>query len=313
MKFDYDGLHTLAAVIKSGSFDTAARTLNVTQSAVSQRIKQLEQKFGAMLVVRGRPCRGTLEGAILCQHLEEVGVLEAETLDRLRAQIASDNGDRRVTARISVNADSLATWFPEVLRAANDQLSMSLEVIPDDQEFTDERLRSGEALAIVTSSDAHIPGCQSTFLGEMEYMAVASPEFAEQYFSDPVEPSQLMSAPSVLFDRKDTLPLQWMKQAFSADFMSLQSHLVPSYEGLLQSALRSVGWVMMPSITVGPLIEAGQLVELVPGERLSSPLFWQSRANSRKALMRLTELVHEVSSKVLINADEPAAQLEGAG
>jgi len=55
-RLDYDSLTILAAVIREGSFEAAAKSMQVTQSAVSQRIKLLEEKVGVVLVARGRPC-----------------------------------------------------------------------------------------------------------------------------------------------------------------------------------------------------------------------------------------------------------------
>ena len=56
---DYAGLEALAAVVREGSFERAAHKLHVTPSAVSQRIKQLEERVGQALVLRGQPCTGT--------------------------------------------------------------------------------------------------------------------------------------------------------------------------------------------------------------------------------------------------------------
>ena len=72
MEFDYDSLNVLSAVVRTGSFEAAAKALNVTQSAVSQRIKQLEEKVGSVLIQRGRPCVATDDGLLLCQHIEQV-------------------------------------------------------------------------------------------------------------------------------------------------------------------------------------------------------------------------------------------------
>ena len=43
---------TLATVLDEGSLDAAARRLHVTPSAVSQRIKALEEHVGRVLLVR---------------------------------------------------------------------------------------------------------------------------------------------------------------------------------------------------------------------------------------------------------------------
>ena len=70
---DYAALSALAAVIREGSFERAARALHVTPSAVSQRVRLLEERVGCALVVRDQPCRPTLTGRRLCQQGGEAG------------------------------------------------------------------------------------------------------------------------------------------------------------------------------------------------------------------------------------------------
>ena len=59
---DYASLAALAAVVREGSFERAARSLHVTPSAISQRIRLLEERVGCALVVRAQPCRATEAG-----------------------------------------------------------------------------------------------------------------------------------------------------------------------------------------------------------------------------------------------------------
>ena len=296
MTFDYDALNVLAAVVRSGSFEAAAKSMNVTQSAVSQRIKQLEEKFGAILVLRGRPCVPTEEALVLVRHVEEVALMEFEL--RRQLNLDGDTASAPPSVRISVNADSLATWFPEVVDRAAKDLNIRLELIPEDQEFTEERLRSGDALAIVTSKNSPIAGCQIVDLGTMEYMAVASPDFVDTHLRAGVDLDSVTQAPSIRFDQKDTLPVQWLERAFGSA-KKMTPHQMPSYEGHLQCCLQWIGWAMMPSLTVGPFVSRGELVEIQPGIRLSMPLYWQCRSNAVGALAKLNEAVVEIAAQSL--------------
>ncbi|MFN7883470.1 MAG: LysR family transcriptional regulator, partial [bacterium] len=82
---DYVSLSFLAAVIREGSFERAAQVLCVTSSAVSQRVRTLEERVGCALVVRGQPCRPTATGRMLCQHLDRGRLLEHDFLDSMPA------------------------------------------------------------------------------------------------------------------------------------------------------------------------------------------------------------------------------------
>ncbi len=298
VNFDYDSLSALAAVVREGSFEAASRALKVTQSAVSQRIKQLEDKVGTVLIIRGRPCVPTETGLQLCQHVEQVNLLQHELLDRM-GTLAGSTRKSAATIRIAVNSDSLATWFPDVMKRAADELNLRFEIIPDDQEYTEQALRSGEALAVVTVNSKPVTGCRRISLGAMEYMAIASPEFMAKHIKGKLTLPKLRDAPTITFDRKDTLPEQWMELAFGESFTP-NAHMVPSYEGYLLSCVNGAGWGMMPTVTVQPFLDSGELIELVPGKRINISLHWQSSSQSSEILRLLAEVVAEETRTLLV-------------
>lgn len=294
MNYDYDSLAFLSAVVRTGGFDTASKSLGVTQSAVSQRIKQLEDAVGSVLIVRGRPCVASDDGLLLCQHFDQITIMRHELKEQLLGRAEKKKG----SVRIAVNSDSLATWFPDVAKRAAGELNLLLDVVPDDQEFTEDRLRSGDAIAIVTSSDTPVPGCKVYSLGEMEYLAVASASYVEKYLADGPTTKSLSESPSIRFDLKDSLPLQWMELAFGKT-ADLSSHFIPSYEGHLICCQRGIGWVMMPFEAVAPGITSGELVEIMPNARLRTPLFWHTRSKSSEVLQRLSSIVRNVAQQKL--------------
>src|SRR5215470_7694429 len=184
---DYASLSAVAAVVREGSFERAARALNVTPSAVSQRVKQLEERLGGVLIVRGQPCTATAMGRSICRHVEQVGMLEHElqgTLPRLAGP-----QEERITLRVAVNADSLGTWFMRAMTAFLDKDQVLLDVAIDDQEHTQEWLRAGHVLAAVTADSQPVQGCNSVSLGKLKYCAVASPEYVRRHFAEGVTPA----------------------------------------------------------------------------------------------------------------------------
>ena len=291
MDYDYDALVALSAVVREGGFDAAAKSLNVTQSAVSQRIKQLEEKVGSVLVVRGRPCVPTEAGLHLCRHVEQVTLLQHELSERMNA-LSGAGEATAATIRISVNNDSLATWFPVVIKRAARELSVRFDILPDDQEHTEQNLKTGDALAVVTAIEKPVHGCRRVSLGSMEYIAVASPEFMNGYFPDGVSISALHNAPCLAFDRKDTIQEQWMILAFG-ESVPVSIHMVPSYEGYLSCCLNGTAWGLVPAVAAAPHLECGELVELTPGTAVQVALHWQASTQSSEILRRLGELVLE--------------------
>ena len=52
---DYKLLEAFAMVIIEGGFEKASRRLHLTQSAISQRVKLLEDQYGQILLKRTSP------------------------------------------------------------------------------------------------------------------------------------------------------------------------------------------------------------------------------------------------------------------
>lgn len=278
---DYSALSALAAVVREGSFERAARALNVTPSAVSQRIRLLEERIGCALVVRAQPCRATETGRRLCQHVDRVRLLEQE-LDGAVPALAPD-GIARVPLPVAVNADSLATWFAPAVAAFTAKAPVLMEIAVDDQDHTAEWLRSGAVLAAVTGAARPIAGCNSRPLGSMRYFAVASPAFIARHFADGVGAGSLARAPSLVFNAKDELQAQWARRLCHRH-VELPRHIFPSPQAFVTATLAGMGWGLHPQALIASHLKDGSLVELVPKTPLDVPLHWQ-QARAASALL----------------------------
>ena len=287
---DYASMSAVAVVVREGSFERAARALNVTPSAVSQRVKQLEERVGGVLIVRGQPCIATEMGRLICRHVEQVGMLEHElrgALPRLGPAAATDE---RVTIRVAVNADSMGTWFIQAMAKFMETDKALLDVAIDDQEHTQERLRTGDVLAVVTSDPQPVQGCESIPLGKLKYCAVASPRFIAKFFPDGVTATALAAAPSLRFDRKDQLQARWVRSVCRRD-VDIPSHWMASTQAFTDASVAGIAWGMNPLAMVASHLRDGTLAELVPGKQLTVPLFWQHTRLQMPVLARLTKQI----------------------
>lgn len=293
---DYDALTTLTAIIQTGSFEQAARRLHVTPSAVSQRIRQLEQRLGAPLVIRAQPCQATTVGDRLLRHAQDVALLESRLANSLPDILPAGAPP---TLRIAVNADTLATWFIGALSACPDLL---FELTLDDQDHSRQWLERGEVMAAVTAEPTAVSGCDVVPLGLLRYRATASPGFVDHYLPNGVDHDALATAPMLAFNTKDRLHLHWMKQQ-GIGHISPPAHGLPSSEGFVSAALAGMGWGMNPEPLVRQALNSGLLVELIPDSPLDVPLYWQSPSLMREALTDLSAAVQNAARDVLIQAD----------
>ena len=294
---DYASLSALASVVREGSFERAARALHVTPSAISQRIRLLEERVGCALVVRGQPCRATETGRRLCQHVDRVRLLEHE----LHGEVPSleQEGVARVTLPIAVNADSLATWFAPAVAAFAAGEPVLLDVAVDDQDHTAEWLRSGAVQAAVTANARPATGCNSQPLGAMRYRAVATPAFVERNFSAGVGAGSLALAPSLVFNAKDELQARWVRRLCHRH-VELPRHTLPSPQAFVTAALAGMGWGLHPQELIAPHLTDGSLVELMPDTPLDIPLHWQQARAASTLMESLTRQVVAAARTALL-------------
>jgi LysR family transcriptional regulator (chromosome initiation inhibitor) len=291
-------LAAIAAVVREGSFERAARVLHVTPSAVSQRVRLLEERIGATLIVRGQPCVPTEIGARLCRHAELVSVLEAELRRELPMVPQEPTDVLRANLRIAVNADSLATWFVDAMKDFGRENATLLSLTLDDEDQTAAWLRRGRVLAAVTSLRAPVQGCRSRRLGALRYVATASPDFVRRWFKAGVTAEALAQAPSLVFDRNDKLQSHWARRQVGRD-VHLPAHRLPSARAFVDAALAGVGWALNPLALVRSHLKSGTLVQLIADTPVDVPLHWQVTRLEVPVLQQLTRSVVRAAAAAL--------------
>jgi len=295
-----DQVRTLLAVVDEGTFDAAAAALHVTPSAVSQRIKTLEQRTGRVLLMRTKPVRPTESGQVVVRFARQLAALERDA--RTELGIAAGAGPTRLP--IAVNADSLATWFlPAMTRVPQDP-PVCFDLHREDEAHTAALLREGQVMAAVTSSAEPVTGCTVRALGLARYLPVASPEFAARHLSAGPLECCLPDAPVIVFDRRDALQDRFVR-ALTSDGSGAARlrHHVPTSEGFCDAVVAGLGWGLVPEPQAKPLLEAGALTELAPGRWVDVPLYWQQWKLDVPALARVAETVAATAAESLYTQD----------
>ena len=281
MQVDGQQLAAFAAVIELGSFDAAAERLHVTQSAVSQRIKTLEQRVGQVLVVREKPCTATSAGVPLLRLAAQTALLEAEAL-------AEMGGGEGVAARIAlaVNADSMSTWFTGVFTGLD---GVVLDIRIEDQDHSTRLLREGVVMGAVTTERHPVPGCRVQPLGVMRYVPVASREYIKRYLPDGFTAHAAAGAPSLAWNRDDALQDMLVREIFRRDIKRPQ-HFVPTAEGFGAAVAAGLGWGMFPDNLAEPRLREGSFVR-ISKTHLDVPLYWQCWKLDSPMVETITETV----------------------
>ena len=270
MNIDPRRSEAFLAAVDSGSLEQAAVRLNVTPSAVSQRIAALEQELGTPLLVRSRPCRPTAPGMRLLQFLRRRALLEQEFF----AEQQDDPGPVRVA--LAVNNDTLATWLLPVLAPVLVAEGLLVEFVLDNQGHTFTLLEQGQALACISGEDTPMRGCSVAPLGLMRYCMVGAPAFAARWFPGGMTRESARHAPVMVFDRKDTLQTAFLLRHFGLPEGAYPFHYVPASDPYVQAIRLGLGYGMLPLEQCAAMLATGALVDLAPGLHVDVPLYWHA-------------------------------------
>ncbi|MBC7441266.1 MAG: LysR family transcriptional regulator ArgP [Ramlibacter sp.] len=311
MAFQLDHLHTLVALVEEGTFEAAAQRLRLTASAVSQRVKAMEQAAGQVLIQRVNPVVPTIAGDVVLRHARQVQLLESDVATELGAGLQTGG---RTSLAVAVNADSLGTWFLDALAAVPAESGAVFDIYREDQEHTTSLLRSGAVMAAVTSTAEAVQGCSSTRLGSMRYRAVASPRFVDAWLggvagagsdlagsdlagsgltgSDLAGPdlAGLDTAPMVNFDRRDDLQHRFLR-GIGGRATDVPRHHIPTSADFARAVVLGLGWGLLPEQQCLTELGDGRLVELAPRHPIDVVLYWQRWNIASRLLDQVTDAV----------------------
>lgn len=267
---DYKQLQALAAILEESSFDKAANRLHISQSAVSQRLRQLEEQIGQPLVIRSNPVQATAAGQHLLKHYRQVALLQTE----LQQELSQQMGAGFTPVSIGINADSLGTWFLEAVQPLVEQENLLLDLKVEDQDQTHHLLKSGQVIGCISSNPDPMQGCNCLPLGVMPYRCLASPAYLARYFPNGVSSEAFRAAPVAEYSNKDELQNRYLATYFQLGPNDYPRHRIPATESFLQMIVLGMACGMVPDQQSHPFLESGAVVDMSPGQYLAIPLYW---------------------------------------
>lgn len=292
---DYKLLEALAIVVQEGGFDKAAQYLSLTQSAISQRIKQLEEQTGQVVIARTNPPKATSAGQQMIKHYVQVKRLEDDLFDTM----LPGQNEEFATLAIGTNRDCLTTWLQEAVKDFLKENRVLLDFRAADQEQTHQLMKDGEVIGCISVKDQPMQGCYIEYLGRMDYWLVATPTFAAKWFSKGINRAVIKQAPLVHFDRKDEMHQQFFRKIMKTPPSQLPIHYIPSIKTYAEFILSDLAYGLLPEQECGPLLKTGQLVNLSKENPVQINLYWHCWNLKSNLLDRFTARLIEKAHKLL--------------
>lgn len=275
-----ENLHLVETVARTGSMAAAARELGLVPSALTYRVRQIEDALDVLLFDRrSRRAQLTPAGAELLRSGEHL-LLELDAVAQRVKRIATGwEPQLTIAADVIVSRTTLyelceafyALGAPTRLRLRSETLSGTLEA-----------LLSGQAdLALGVVQDSSVSSSvRFAPLGEVRFVFVVAPHHPLANRTDPIPSSELMHHRIVAVADSTQ-----RGSGLSVGLLPGQDVLtVPSMEHKLEAQLRGLGCGNLPLTMVKPYVEAGRLVIKAlaqPDRTVQTVCAWREGADGR--------------------------------
>lgn len=296
-------LQTLVAVARAKSFSRAADELNVTQSAISQSIKNLENKLEVTLFKRsGKKVVLTQEGEKLYQvasgYLAQLG----NTIEEIRTSKDSMAGKVRVGTLTGLGKSWVAPEFLEFSKE-HPELSISLRLgFHEDlvQDFENYRL---DFLILPEES---LPTSGEKVLLSEEQLLLVYPKSQDYKLTKNMTLEELLEYPAIMFEEEDTLFLKWCHNRFGKSPKAVKRrYCVNSHGNMLQAVHEGLGLAVVPHHVLHRSYYRDKIKTLNSELRVSNGKFFAvyhkealEHLRIQKTLERLKASAKEFNSKV---------------
>ncbi|MCP8895996.1 LysR family transcriptional regulator [Shinella daejeonensis] len=248
---DVTTLQAFECAARHGSFTQAAHELNLTQSAVSRQIKDLEEQLGVLLFERVRQ-RVVLsdDGRRFLPEVRKLLHQTEETMLRAMASASSDHslsvatlptfGSRWLTPRVP---RFLAQHPGTVLNIASRSAPFDF-----DEENFDLAIHYGQPVWARASC---------SYLCSEIILPAASPALLER--STPAEPKELEHAPLLHLATRPKLWAQWFDLNGGATETAYRGHRFDQFSMVIEAAIGGLGFALLPLYLIEQELAAGRL------------------------------------------------------
>ena len=259
MSLHNKNLQAFKAIASSHSVHGAAKVLFITQTAVTQRLKALEEHLKVSLFERSR--RGMLltpEGKVLLRYCDVTLDLEKDVL----AQIQHAGTEMTVNISIAGSTSFMQSHVVKpMVKVMNKFPQLLLEFIYRDDDTPIHLLREGKAQFAIVSIKHLAKEVKSKILSPEEYVLVASPKWAGRKLKDIIEKERIID-----FNPMDEMTFNYLKQYQLLTSTTHERHFANHLEALIHLITEGLGYSVLEKSFAESYIKSGKLQLLNQGK-----------------------------------------------
>lgn len=287
-------LQSFVTVISEGSMTGAADKLFLTQPAISQQIRNLEEDLGVELLVRGvRQIKPTLQGEILFDYAKKILQMAQQAEVAVKAMGAQLSGTLKVGALNSVGVQLMSPIVSRLLKH-NAELNVKIDYSKGEdlvREFNQGNLDVLVLPDVEQQYSLNLADAEKRFLFKEELWLVGTGKDTD--IPKQIGISDLMKYPMILFKGEYPHFNKELEKACSVAGVKMSPNFESSNVGTLKRVIESgLGWGFLPSLAIKKQVRMGRLNHVhVKQFSYSTDFYYYSRKS--QDLKQIAEVLYQ--------------------
>ena len=275
------------AIARLNTVHAAAEELCVTQTAVTQRIKALEQKLQTTLFARTR--RGMLltpEGETLLRYCKTVEDLGGKALSSIKGAGASSSVAVVMTGATSIMRSRIIPACVPVMKHYK-ELLMRFDVADDD--LAESKMKRGATQLAIMPAESVTAEMEVKELKPERYVLVGSHQWKGRKLKDILEKEIIID-----FNQQDRMTLDYLKHYGLYDNIRHERHYVNRTEALATLITEGLGYTVLTTEFAKRFVDEGSMIILNHNQSFLHPvsLVWYTRPDVPAYFQALLDVVN---------------------
>lgn len=266
---EFSAIPVFVAVVESGGFSAASRSLGVSKSAVSKRISQLESHLGVLLLHRTtRKLSLTEAGERYYEHAGQALIAARKAEDAVTQLQGEPQGKLKISSPMSFGRLHVAPLIPKFMQRYP---KLQIDLLMDDRNI--DLVAEGFDLAI-RSGEMQDSTLVARKLAPLRQVLCASPGYINRY-GMPHTPSELSQRNCLLFSYSGDSNQWTLNKDDQSKVISVTgNYRVNNSEALLEALREGVGIGRLPTFVAGPDLKAGNLLRVLESYQIPDHIFY---------------------------------------
>lgn len=265
-------LQAFIAVVENKTVHAAATSLNLTQTAVTQRIRNLEAQLKTTLFIRSR--RGmeiTKEGEALLRYCHSIKALEGETLAQIAGLGINSEIEISIAGPSSIMRSRIA---PKLIKFTKIYSNVLLHFVFDDNEDLHHKLRSGEYDFAIMTADNITQEMTEKKMQPEHYILVCSSAWENRSLTDILKNERIID-----FYPFDKMTFNYLEHFNLLELANKSRHFVNNIDSMADLVINQMGYTTLTADIAEKYLQAKQLIILNQAKifKYQPHLVWYSR------------------------------------